>query len=104
MAAINAKEMFDRLPPERQERIRHIAEVMKAEEATLRQLREARRQSQEELAAKLRIQQAAVSKLERRADVYVSTLRKYVEAMGGTLEIVAKFPDQDPVRLTQFGD
>ena len=72
-----------------------------AEEATLRQLREAREQSQIELGEKLHIKQAAVSKLERRADMYLSTLRSFIEAMGGTLEIVARFPNQ-AVRITQF--
>src|SRR5512135_1930776 len=72
------------------------------EEATLRQLREARQRSQEEVAEKLHIKQAAVSKLERRADMYLSTLRSYIEAMGGRLEIIARFPNQ-AVRIKQFG-
>jgi hypothetical protein len=50
---------------------------------------------------KLHINQAAVSKLERRADMYLSTLRNYIEARGGKLEIVARFPNQ-VVRITQF--
>jgi predicted transcriptional regulator len=49
--------------------------------------------SQEELAAKLAAGQPAVAKLERRADMYVSNLRRYIEALGGTLEITARFPD-----------
>ncbi len=53
------------------------------------------------MARKLHIQQAAVSKLERRTDMYLSTLRSYIEAMGGTLEIVAHFPDRS-LRITQF--
>jgi predicted transcriptional regulator len=65
-----------------------------AEEATLRQLRVARERSQEEIAIKLHIKQAAVSKLERRTDMYLSTLRSYIEAMGGQLEIIARFPGQ----------
>ena len=69
----------------------------------LQELRQARKLSQEALAAALGQRQSAVSKLERRADVYVSTLRRYVEAMGGVLEIVARFPEGD-VRITQFGD
>jgi DNA-binding XRE family transcriptional regulator len=73
-----------------------------AEEATMRQIREARERTQEEVAKTLHIKQAAVSKLERRTDMYLSTLRNYIEAMGGTLEIVARFPDQ-VVRITQFG-
>jgi transcriptional regulator with XRE-family HTH domain len=70
------------------------------EEATLRQIREARERSQVEVAKKLHINQAGVLKLERRTDMYLSTLRGFIEAMGGKLEIVARFPDQ-VVRITQ---
>jgi transcriptional regulator with XRE-family HTH domain len=79
---------------------RRTAELI-AEGATLRQLREARSLSQEAVAARLHIGQAAVSKLERRTDMYLSTLRGYIEAMGGQLEIIARFPDR-AVRITQF--
>ncbi|WP_165068523.1 XRE family transcriptional regulator [Paludisphaera rhizosphaerae] len=98
------EDFIAKLPAEEQRRIAQRTTELLAEEASLRQLREARRQSQEELAAKLHVQQAAVSKIERRTDVYISTLRKYVEAMGGVLEITAKFPDQPPVKLTQFSE
>jgi hypothetical protein len=57
--------------------------------------------TQDALARRLGSQQALVSKLERRADMYVSSLRTYVEALGGELEIVARFPD-GAVRITQF--
>ena len=64
-------------------------------------MREARERSQAELGEKLHIKQAAVSKLERRTDMYLSTLRSYIEAMGGTLEIIARFPNK-AVRIMQF--
>ncbi len=67
----------------------------------LRELRQARHLTQEALARVLRSRQALVSKLERRADMYVSSLRSYIEAMGGELEIVARFPD-GAVRIRQF--
>jgi predicted transcriptional regulator len=87
-----------KLPKKRQEAIaRRTAELI-AEEATLRQVRE---RSQAAVAEKLHIKQAAVSKLERRTDMYLSTLRGYIEAMGGTLEIIARFPGR-AVRITQF--
>jgi hypothetical protein len=54
------------------------------------------------MAEKLHIKQAAVSTLERRTDMYLSTLRSYIEAMGGELEIIARFP-QRAVRIVQFG-
>jgi len=66
-------------------------------------LRAARELTQENLADVLHINQAAVSKLERRTDMYVSTLARFIEAMGGQLEIRAVFPD-GAVRITQFGD
>ncbi len=72
-------------------------------EMPLQELRVARRLSQEALAAALRTRQSSVSKIERRADMYVSTLRSYIEAMGGKLEITARFPD-GIVRIAQFGD
>ena len=59
----------------------------------LHELRKTRAVSQEALAAKLAVGQPAVAKLERRADMYVSNLRRYVEALGGTMEITARFPD-----------
>lgn len=70
-------------------------------EMALDELRRAREKTQEELASVLDVNQAAVSKLENRIDMYVSTLRKYIEALGGELEIHARFPD-GIVRITQF--
>jgi DNA-binding transcriptional regulator YiaG len=72
-------------------------------EAALSVLRQNRHISQEELAAALQIRQATVSKWERRPDMHVSTLRKAVAAMGGELEISARFPD-GIVRITQVGE
>ena len=89
------------LPKKRQQAIKKRAAELIAEETTLRQLREARERSQVEVAKQLHIKQAAVSKLERRTDLYLSTLRGFIEAMGGKLEIVARFPNQ-AVRITQF--
>jgi predicted transcriptional regulator len=99
--AIGLDDFVAKLPEKQQEAIRKRTAELIAEEATLRQLREARERSQVEMAEKLHIKQAAVSKLERRTDMYLSTLRSYIEAMGGQLEIVARFPNQ-AVRITQF--
>lgn len=74
-----------------------------AAEMPLDELRHARQLSQETLAAALGTGQAAVSRLERRADMYVSTLRGMIRAMGGELEIVARFPD-GAVKINQFAD
>ena len=79
------------------------AEKTKAmlEAMPLQELRHARHLSQEQLARTLSVKQAAVSKLEKRTDMYISTLRNFIKAMGGELEIVAKFP-QGAVRIKQF--
>ena len=67
------------------------------------ELRTARELTQERLAETLGIKQATVSKIERQSDMYVSTLTKFIEAMGGTLEIRACFPEGS-VRIKQFSD
>ncbi len=67
----------------------------------LQELRQARQLSQEQLANILHINQASVSKLERRADMYITTLRDFIRAMGGKLEIRAVFPEGS-VRIEQF--
>lgn len=67
----------------------------------LQELRHARNLSQEQLARTLSVKQAAVSKIEKRTDMYVSTLRNFIKAMGGDLEIIAKFPD-GAVQISQF--
>ena len=69
----------------------------------LAELRSARAHSQQDLARELKVGQPAVAKLEKRTDMYVSNLRRYVEALGGTLEITARFPDA-VVTITNFGD
>jgi transcriptional regulator with XRE-family HTH domain len=100
--AINAKDRFARLPRARQEKILARAEEMIAEEMSLTELREACLRSQAQLAEKLGIRQAAVSRLERRTDMYLSTLRNLIASMGGTLRIIAQFPDRPPVCINQF--
>jgi len=81
-----------RMPRERQERIRKRTEELLAE-LPLQELRQARAFSQKELAEVLGLNQATISKLERRADMYLSSLRRFIEAMGGELEITARFPE-----------
>ncbi len=71
---------------------------------SLAELRRARLLTQDQLAADLHVNQASIAKLERRTDMYLSTLRHLVEAMGGELEIVARFPDQPQVRLRGIGE
>jgi len=88
--------------PEAQARSRALAEKYRAE-MPLDELREAREMTQVHLAKILGVNQAAVSKLERRADMYVSTLQSFVKAMGGELKITARFPE-GTVEINQFED
>ena len=92
-----------KLPAEEQAVIAVRSRDMIAEYAGLKELRKARRLSQVALAQKLHTDQAGVSKLEKRADLLLSTLKGYVEAAGGSLEIIARFPDSPPMRIEQFG-
>jgi transcriptional regulator with XRE-family HTH domain len=85
-------ELTKRLSPARKARIGDKTAALNTA-LTLHALRKARTVSQQELARKLAVGQPAVAKLERRTDMYVSNLRRYVEALGGTLEIAARFPD-----------
>lgn len=70
-------------------------------EMPLHELRLARGLSQQDLARLLNVQQPAIAKLERRADMYLSTLRNHIEAMGGQLDILARFPEGE-IRITNF--
>lgn len=76
------------------------ADVM-MQEMLLSELRQARKLSQEKIAASLKVKQGAISKLERRTDMYISTLRGFVKAMGGDLEITVRFPEGS-VKINQF--
>jgi len=94
------RDLVAALPPERQENIRRLSAELLAE-MPLHELRRARELSQEHLAATMKQSQSAISRLERRTDMYISTLRRYVRALGGELEIVARFPEGS-VRVDQF--
>ncbi len=85
-------ELTRRFSAKRKARVAERVAELKAEMA-LAELRHAREHSQAELARVLKVNQPAVAKLEKRTDMYVSNLRRYVEALGGTLEITAKFPE-----------
>ena len=86
--------------PQRRRRIEAIKGELLAE-MPLHELRRARALTQSELAKSLKVNQPAVAKLEQRADVYVSSLRSYIEAVGGRLKIVAEFPEGE-VTITNF--
>jgi ribosome-binding protein aMBF1 (putative translation factor) len=93
-------ELEAKMSPERRGRINE--EVNRAlVEMPIHELRNARGLSQRVLAEALHIQQPAVAKMEKRTDMYISTLRSHIEAMGGELEIIARFPDGN-VRISNF--
>jgi len=87
------------LNPERRASVMTRTDELIAEELTLRQLRESRKMTQSAIAERLDIGQHSVSRMESRGDIKLSTLRTYIEALGGELNISATFPDQDEVIL-----
>ena len=86
------------LPVRRRAKIERRA----SELATLKDLRQAVERTQEELAVSLGVGQDTISRIERRSDMLLSTLRRYVEAMGGKLELVAEFPDRPRMVIDQI--
>jgi len=100
--ARNFKELQAKMSPESIARSKEKARLLRKDMA-LNELRAAREITQEHLATLLHVNQAAVSKMERRTDTYVSTLAHFIHAMGGELEIYARFPE-GAVRIKQFRD
>jgi transcriptional regulator with XRE-family HTH domain len=100
---IAANEVFARLPAERRKKIEHRASELIAEEYALRELREAKKLTQEDVAHRLGGRQVYVSRLEKRSDMKLSTLRDYIGALGGKLEVVASFPKGRRVKLSDLG-
>jgi transcriptional regulator with XRE-family HTH domain len=98
------EEVVASLPKKQQKRIEKRFQDMKAEYMALQDLRKAMELTQEEVAAELNMKQGNLSRLEKRSDLMISTLRKYIEAMGGQLNIVAEFPDRPPVHITGFSE
>jgi hypothetical protein len=100
----NVNDIIKRLTPAQRKKVETRAAQLIAEEMTLRQLRHACKLTQEKVAKSLRIGQEGVSKLEKRSDLLISTLRDYVKAMGGQLSLVVEFPDREPVILSGIAD
>jgi transcriptional regulator with XRE-family HTH domain len=97
--AASLEDKLARLSAARRAKVDARAAELIAEEMTLRDLRRALDRTQVRLARELGVKQETVSRLEKRSDMLLSTLRGYVEAMGGELDLVARFPDRPPVRL-----
>ncbi len=96
----NIDRIWNKMAPERKKNIEARAAEIIAEEMTLQELRKAHRLTQESLASALNIGQDQISRLEKRSDLLLSTLRSYIEAMGGKLTIVAEFPEHKPIVLS----
>lgn len=95
-------ELRAQMTPEAQARSAANAKTMLAD-MPLNELRQARGLSQKMLADVLHVQQPAIAKMENRTDMYLSTLRSHIEAMGGQLEVIARFPD-GAVKISNFAD
>src|SRR6266700_7162658 len=104
MFMTNLERIRKELNPARRRRVNTRAAQLIVEEMTLQELRRARKLTQVRMAKTLGIGQDGVSKLEKRADLLISTLRKTVEAMGGSLSLVAEFPDRAPVILSGISE
>lgn len=89
---------------ERQEKIARLAAELVEEEMTLQEMRKQQNLTQEQVAQLLGIGQENVSRLERRNNLYVSTLRDYVNAVGGKLHLIVEFPDREPIKLLDHND
>ncbi len=102
--SVKLQEILDELPQDERRAVAARAQELVAEEMSLRDLRQAHQLTQERVAESLGIGQEGVSRLEKRTDLLLSTLRGYVEAMGGRLRLIADFPDRPPVIVTGLAD
>ena len=96
-------EVTDALPAAQRDRVEARSLELIQEVAGLRALRQLLGLTQEELGDRLGIKQPSVHKIERQADVQLSTLRRFVEAAGGSLELIIRLPDTGPIRLVGLG-
>ncbi len=102
--ATTLKEKIAQLDPDHQAEIAAEFERLRAEYLTLKDLRKARMLTQVQLSETLGQTQVSIAKLEKRTDLLLSTLRRYVEAMGGKLNLFVEFPDRPPVLLDGIGE
>ena len=101
---LNVEDVIAGLDPAERRKVEEMAAKLIAEEMTLRELRKARQLTQVSVARELGVSQDAVSRMEQRSDLLLSTLRKTVEAMGGSLSLIARFPDRPPVELSGIAE
>lgn len=101
---IPIEEIMAKMPPDQVAEIHARVAEMEREVEGLKALRLLQERSQQQIAQSLGIKQPAVHKMEKQADLYLSTLRRFVEAAGGTLELVIDLPGKGSMRLTGIGD
>ena len=97
---ISLNDKISGLSKKRQDKVEKRAQELIQEELTLRDLRLALEKTQVELCKVLNMKQDGISRLEHRSDMLISTLTKYINAMGGNLKITAEFPDRSPVKIS----
>jgi transcriptional regulator with XRE-family HTH domain len=102
--AVNVNDKISKLRPAHRKKVEGRAAELIAEEMTLRELRHARKLTQVRIAKLLGITQDSVSRLEKRSDLLLSTLRKTIKAMGGELSLVAEFRDRPSVVLSGIAE
>ena len=100
----NLNDLIATLPPEQQAAIDARYQELKHEVEGLRELRQIAGKAQADIASALNIKQPSVSKIEKQTDMYLSTLRSYVEAVGGKLELTVKLPERPALRIHHLGD
>jgi DNA-binding XRE family transcriptional regulator len=103
-STVSLEQMLARQSEESRRRIERMAADLIAEELNLREMRRLRKLTQARLSKKLKIGQEGVSRIEKRTDLYLSTLRSYVEGVGGKLSLIVEFPDRPPVVLAGLGE
>lgn len=103
MARTLAKKI-QQLPADRRTKVEARAADLIAEEMSLRDLRKAMNRTQVDVAKALKVGQDTVSRYEQRSDMLLSTLKGYVEAMGGELGLVVTFPNRKPVKLKSLSE
>ena len=102
--ARSLNEIIAALPADEQAAVEEHYQQLRQEVEGLRELRQIAGKAQEDIASALNIKQPSVSKIEKQADMYLSTLRSYVEAVGGKLELTVKLPAHPALRLQSLGD
>jgi DNA-binding XRE family transcriptional regulator len=102
--SVNIRDKIEKLNAVERKKIEDRAADLIAEEMSLRDLRKARKLTQARVAKVLGVTQDSVSRLEKRSDLLLSTLRKTVKAMGGDVRIIAEFPDRAPVLLSKLSE